>query len=464
MESNFRNSDFEEYVKQNADQHRMFPSEKVWKNVHNALHTKRKWYGMGLAALLLLTGTAVTLVMISYPVSKKQEVATIKNSPAATIVPATSKEEINKNILPFNGQLVEPSGNNPLFAERSSSAVDRSAVAQQNTEETNEVAPVPLVEQTHLVNHDRERNAVTNEVRSNAIISKTDTKEFFSVIDNNDPVEEKSPVVAEKKITSENIADYPLTIESITNAYHPKKAGKRTSWQFFITPTVSYRKLNTKESFNSSAASNYPYTNLSNVNSAVTHKADLGLQIGTSFHHPLTKSLRIRGGLQFNINRYDIKAYSYNPEVATIRLNDANGASAVWAWTYYRNNSGYKSDWLKNYYFSVSVPIGLEMKIIGNKKTSFGIASTIQPTYILKDKAYLISTDYKNYAKVPSLVRHLNANAGFEAFVNYSNGKTRWQVGPQARYQLFSSFQNKYPVKEHLFDFGLKLGVFLNEK
>jgi len=64
MENNFNNRDFEQFVKQNADQYRMFPSEKVWKNVHHALHTRRRWYGLGLTVLLLTAGI-VTWVMLS---------------------------------------------------------------------------------------------------------------------------------------------------------------------------------------------------------------------------------------------------------------------------------------------------------------------------------------------------------------------------------------------------------------
>ncbi len=63
MESNYREKDFEHYVKQNADQYRMFPSDKVWKSINNSLHTRRKWYGFWLGSLLLLTGAAVTWVM-----------------------------------------------------------------------------------------------------------------------------------------------------------------------------------------------------------------------------------------------------------------------------------------------------------------------------------------------------------------------------------------------------------------
>ena len=70
MERNFRKSEFERFVQENADQYRMFPSEKVWNNLHKSLHKKRRWQGLGLAFLLLLTGTAVTFVMRSYPVVK----------------------------------------------------------------------------------------------------------------------------------------------------------------------------------------------------------------------------------------------------------------------------------------------------------------------------------------------------------------------------------------------------------
>src|SRR5688572_3543883 len=104
MESNFSNREFEQYVKENADQYRMFPSEKVWKNIHGTLHTRRKWYGAGLVLLLFLTGTAVTWVMVSYPVSKNQKMV---NSPIVTEAkPSVDKPVeppvISDKVLPFS--------------------------------------------------------------------------------------------------------------------------------------------------------------------------------------------------------------------------------------------------------------------------------------------------------------------------------------------------------------------------
>jgi len=237
----------------------------------------------------------------------------------------------------------------------------------------------------------------------------------------------------------------PLTIESVLNIYKPKS--RKLGWQTYFAPTVSYRKLNDN-----------------NIDNIVAHKPAFGFELGLAAKYKIASNVKLKGGLQFNVNRYEIKTFDSYSQLATIRLSDRNGVDYVSAVTNYNNFSGYKSSWLQNFYFQVSVPVGVELKLKGDDKVQFGIASTIQPTYLLGDKAYVISTDYKNYAEMPSLVRHWNVNTNFETFVAYSTGHLNWQVGPQVRYQLLSSYLKKYPVKENLFDFGLKVGISLNKE
>lgn len=468
MESNYRNSDFEQYVKENADQYRMFPSEKVWKGINSTLHTRRKWYGAGLALLLLMTGAAVTWVMVSYPVSKNQPVVAAKMNSAATSNQTSSVEtspEIINKVLPFSNtnsvqkkslaSQAEP-GNTPSFI-----LID---------EPVRLVANVVIPDQPAFVRNEKNQLfPLLAHQKAPVIAHEINTSSYYDL---DEPTNESSIVRRRNSVEMPHSdrpshfteLDYPLT-ESIADAYLPKKPAKKISWQIFVTPTISYRKLGNNKTADNAATTGFPFSTTTDVNKAVTHKPDMGLQIGVSARYPVTKNLKIRGGLQFNINRYDIKAFAYNPEIATINLTDPSGnnINSVSTWAYYRTRSGYKSDWLKNYYFSISAPIGAELTLFGNKKTSIGFAGTIQPTYIIKDRAYLLSSDYKNYAKVPSLIRHVNVNTGFETFVNYTSGKTKWQIGPQVRYQVLSSFRNKYPVKENLFDFGIKLGVTLNE-
>ncbi|GAA4322036.1 hypothetical protein [Flaviaesturariibacter amylovorans] len=239
----------------------------------------------------------------------------------------------------------------------------------------------------------------------------------------------------------------------------------KMSLQFFLTPTISYRKLSENKSFTSttpqsSAAPNYAA--LYNINDAVMHKPNIGLEVGLTAKYPVARNLKVQGGLQFNMSRYNVHVFQnrWTNEAATMAMRD--GRTAMRA-TPYSNFNGTERDWLQNLYFQVSMPVGIEVKLAGNDKTHFGIASTMQPTYLLSDRVFILSTDYKNYAEVPWLMRRLNINTALSTYVSYSTGKVNWQMGPQVRYQMLSSFVDKYPVKENLFDFGLRVGMTFNK-
>src|SRR5580704_19172286 len=55
MERDFYNNEFEELIKQKADQFKLYPSDKVWKRIYSSLHTGRKWFIASIA--LLISGT-----------------------------------------------------------------------------------------------------------------------------------------------------------------------------------------------------------------------------------------------------------------------------------------------------------------------------------------------------------------------------------------------------------------------
>jgi hypothetical protein len=300
---------------------------------------------------------------------------------------------------------------------------------------------------------------------------KTENKDIFIQPIINTPVLTDSRpeeiISADKKTEPVNVeASLNNTVTNVSTA-KKSRSGKKMSWEVYITPTVSYRKLEENKDFINTAQANnnlINYTSFADINSLVTHRPDMGLQLGFNAGYPITKSLKITGGLQFNVSKYDIKASFSTGDIATIALNSGGGSNSVSTISNYRNtSSASKADWLRNFYFSASVPVGLELKLSGNNKKEFGISGTIQPTYVLSDRAYLLSTDYKNYVEVPSLIRRWNMNTSLGFYAGFTTGKLDWRIGPQARYQLKSSFKSIYPVKEHLFDFGLKAGIILNK-
>ncbi|HEX7904355.1 MAG TPA: hypothetical protein VF487_10780 [Chitinophagaceae bacterium] len=479
MESNLNNRDFEQFVKQNADQYRMFPSEKVWAGVDKALHTRRKWYGLSLGLLLLLTGAGVTWVMITTPVNKdlktsvpitlKNRVREIKNS--QPIVSGT-----NHSPIVVNNNVAEPIAKSSIpFHSFPSTDVftDQPAKATSLENGPDLIAITTTRAITNRANFSEQKLQATSFVVSPLHLIDRDA--WIASVDKPTSVEEISIdktaaadlEVIKKEFTSADII-YPWTIESVVNSFKITDLKKRVSLQFYLAPTVSYRKLSENKAFLRDAAAvgsvpNYSayYVDLKNV---VTHKPDIGLELGLSAKYPITRTLKLKAGLQFNVTRYDIRAYSSPSEIATIALDANPGINSISRETTYRTRTGSNANWLQNLYYSASAPLGIELKLSQGKKTSFSIASTIQPTYVISDKAYLVSTDFKNYMEVPkSILRRLNFNTGFEALVGYSTKNYNWQIGPQIRYQIRSSFRDQYPVKENLFDFGLKVGVMLNK-
>jgi hypothetical protein len=481
MENDFNNKDFEQFVKQNADQYRMFPSEKVWANINNTLHTRRRWYGIGLTLLLLTVGV-VTWVMLLSPTDKKQQLTS-----KTTIT--SSKKSNEQKVQKIEPIIIAPaiSASSKIRGGFSANLPNNLFLADVTTQQDNENELLPVVVQSEIkpvtstiINQPEVFAATpapvyTKEVLRNKseVIANASFPAYKS--QNNNVYDESYTTKGESTTTlSENQSPekkdiYPLSIESVVNSYQKLSKRKRLSWQIYFLPTVSYRKLVENKTFiantqqiSGSSPLNYVIAT-DDINNVVTHKPDIGLELGFNAGYPIGKNAKLTAGLQLNVSKYDIKAYPYQPEPARLALTNDNGSASVSTiQANYRNFEAFtKPDWLSNFYISASLPVGLEMNITDTRKTYLGIGGTIQPTYILGDRAYLISTDFKNYAEVPSLTRRWNVSTSFEVFAGYTTGKINWKVGPQVRYQMLSSFEKRYPVKEHLIDFGLKVGVIL---
>jgi hypothetical protein len=477
MEKRFINRDFEQYLKNNADQYRMFPSERVWDNIHQRLHSRRRWYGIGLALLLISTAVITSLLFLPsgrpaplarqtmtatetrFPVPESENRIRPVTSPAP--VTTTPRNTVEDRLFPATALREETSV--AVAASIPASATYTAASLQDNRTPVNTVTPghpempslaaakKPVVAEKTIL---ADKPAVTR----NEPPARTETAAAPSA----------APIAAAPEkpaslalLTPANL----LTIESITNTYRHTKARKRLAWHVYATPTITYRKLKENKAFLTQArqAFNMPNSfSFSDINNIVTHKPDLGIQLGVGAAYPLSRRLRITTGLQFNVSKYDIRAYTHTSEVATIALStNYGGTNSVSTITNYRNIGGYRADWLHNLYVSASAPVGLELNLARPGRAEFGIHGTLQPTYVLGNRAYLLSADFKNYAEVPSLTRKWNLNTGLEVFAGYNTKKMSWRIGPQVRYQVFSSFVKQYPISEHLFDVGIKLGVIV---
>lgn len=449
MKRDFTHENFEDFLKRSSDSLRMKAPDKVWQNLSKELGRRRRRMIIGLSLFLLATLTS------GYFIIEK-----LSGDKGASLVQQPQLTE----------SFSQPTGKAPSKTASSiatpieSPSPSLAALAKTNRQRT---APSTHAAVSHQGGSQPDNELALNEMPG----SESLQEESFTptVVDSYPAIETGS--LSEKPFTKaglEKTDNDPLTIESVLNAYKAKNATKRFETQLYFTPTISYRKLSENKSYlrsldPASIPASYPGLN-SSVKNHVTHKPDLGFEVGLAGKYALNKNVKIRSGVQFNVNRYDVRAFSSSGSVATIALSNGSRIDSLNTYSSYSNIGGYKTNWLQNLSFQVSAPVGVEYLFKGNDKLQFGFATTVQPTYVLGDRAYLITTDYKSYTEVPWLIRRWNVNTSFETFITYEGEKTTWQIGPQVRYQLLSSFASKYPVKENLFDFGLKLGITLNKR
>ena len=268
MDGKNNDREFEQFLRENADNHRLYPSEEVWYNIHARLHPSKRW---PLTALLLLAFTAGSITWLSNS-DRSTASATIKN-----VSPATEKV---------------------FAAKQTQTPISISIPAEITTISTSTaeaLTPTTIIESDkNLTNAASVSPMETNE-SNNATVAKTIAE--FSVTLKAEPENEQ----------------LPLTIESVTNSYQRQKHSPRFNWQVHFTPTVSYRSLKEDQKFIAQARMNLsaaPAAATPELNNVITHRPDLGMQLGVTGTYPLSKRFDFVAGLQFNVSKYDIKAFN----------------------------------------------------------------------------------------------------------------------------------------------------------
>ena len=461
MERDFYTDEFEDLIKLKADQYRMYPSDKVWKGIKRSLHSNKRRYWFGFA--LLLTGLSyfgIDQLIISPPVKE-----VTKPGPAAS----TSSEKQQAKIVPFDQVIPGAPGKaqNDLPSSPPSQSEETASTSGTQPEAIANTNALGLIvagqSSTPLVSNQASDDLVlqpgllvdAHDFKATPVISIDKPATTFAI-----PTPVSGQVQAQPE---EDFRKINWLQEYAVYDLSPFKP-QRISWQLGFAPTMNYRKLSGRNNANmQSSARNIPIAlNIEgDPEKLVNHKPALGFELGSYIVYSVNHNIALKGGLQFNYSRYEIQAYSSATERATIALNSINGlnSSSISNLTQLRNFGGYAVQELQNQYFQLSVPLGIEVNLLGSNKLQLGVAGTVQPTYLLNRNTYLISSDYKNYTKEPSLVRRWNVNTSAETFVSYKTAGLKWQVGPQIRYQLFSSYADKYPIKEYLIEYGVKIGV-----
>ena len=527
-ENSFYSDDFEELIRGKTEQYKMYPSENVWKGVHSALHTKRKWFIGSMAFLvtgiLFMAGRELILPSNHVVLHKSQMNAVAdaakstneytRPAPLAVLRPANTAATARHGDSNNSSQELDPfvSGisitvSHPVLSQSDLSewlshvvklpakAPDLDVIAARTGSDNGNGNGVNATAGVTRGANEEQRNA-GDEQRGAAVdgngaavdgrgveslsakgvqegkYARTGTSLETSRSNRNtvsgqslketpgDAARAKVKEIAESEDAGRVnwLHDYAMNLLETT----PKTG--RTYLELSLSPTVSYRTMGGTDV---GADKIYPLgingMPPGGPNTYVDHRPGFGFEADGSILYRLTRNLSVKGGLQFNFSRFPIKAYQESSGSATTTLQSPLGVMmdsvSSTGMPMARANSNNYAVTVYNDYYQLSAPMGFELRVLGNERLQFNLAATIAPSYLLNSSAYVLSSGYTKYDKKPASYRKLNFYAGAEAFLSYRVGNIRWQIGPEFRAQLLSSYNSKETISENLKSYGLKIGI-----
>jgi hypothetical protein len=488
MHDSNHKDEFEEYLQDQVSEHRMYPSDRVWKNIRNSVHTPKKWPALSIFAILIISALIIgTILNKPVPDSITPNFVFSLQSPANIEAQKTTEVAKNSEQIVDNNYSISQLTTRTIIDAVEKIKIDEAVSMQlQHTNNFNASANVSVTNlpgSAAVAVADGSARPIKDaptvtmpQTASNSSISVRNidsylfdiTSRLRSIL-NSEPVQTPKGGVAFFSSGKNDIAydNFDLRVPHQHKDLLPSlnqlgKNSSRFDFRFYVTPSISYRRLKEENSSSendktSGASLESDYRVDPSV--AINHSAAMGYETGLGLGYKLNNSLSLVGGFQFNISQYKINAFLYKDEPTAVTLDKGEYASIVNTISSLRSVSGTEPLTIKNRYYQISMPIGIEWNILNRGRLSWGLGASAQPTYTFDKQPLIISSNYKNYADGSAYVRNWNVNANVETFLGYSMGTYRWQIGPQLRYQMLPSLVDKYPNKEYLFNYGLKVGI-----
>jgi hypothetical protein len=492
MEDNNNKYDFEQFLRNSVDDFKMIPSRKIWYGIYNNMHPDRKWPSIAVC-LVILSAIMFVGVANNNAISNAARRNTVENLLANNIAEAIKNNDATNTALlakNFSASPANTSGlnksitvfqNNSTYTRNSfdlAKATEQLITAESNTVKQSNAksfAEVNTIIQT--------TNAIAEDNLEKNILYKTTTTFIQNnngpILNNEKPIEENTSttITNNNSLSLDNISTVK-TLKDIAKAttannYEEKswkedyafknkpllpKLKEGNSISYYVTPSIGYRSITTiRENKAAAIASSFIASAPASISTdALNDAAALNLELGAVYQHNISENIRIKAGLQANYTNYISKVTELNHSTQT-NLAVVGQQNTSRSSFYYAKQGDTR---LNNTTWQVAVPVGLDVKIAGSRKIKWYIGATAQPTYILGGSGYVLSADAKNYISETPLLRKLNLNTAIETFLSFKPSSTvTLNVGPQFRYQLFSTYKNTYNYSEKLYNLGVKVGI-----
>ncbi|MBX2931923.1 MAG: outer membrane beta-barrel protein [Chitinophagaceae bacterium] len=457
-------NNLEQFLQSQADKHKLYPEDRIWRNIYKELHEYKNWYALPIVSLCIIV--ALTISTIIYDNLTKGNFIT----PAILVHSTTSDTTlINQNTL-FAEQLINQEYTYPIHHKKQNIVSNTINNVTEDIEPTiNSTKTIAQKENTETINTIEIVNdeAINNKIPLTNNITTSAPYYTLNKLTHYNTIQKQTVKQLNNIIEFKNIQHSTNTVESNYENIAPHKIQKPTKFelQVYATPSISFRRLADDKARNiislrSTDPTGAPLSSqyFADVNDVVRHKPALGLEAGVGILYKLSDKIKIRAGLQFNMRKYYIDSYKSGANIAQIAVVTSNGIDTINQISTSSNTDGYANATLKNRLYQASIPIGIQWQLFQKDRFSISVGASIQPTLTLNKNVYLLSTDYKFYTDGTSFFRKWNINTDLDINFAYKVGDYHFFISPQVRYQHLPTYNDNYPIKEYRLDNGLRIG------
>lgn len=466
--------EFEQFLQDEVKQHRMYPSDHIWKNIRTELHGYRAWPALTFMSLFIITALTISTLLNNHPgrqLPPQHRLAEAFNSQSAKHNPVLN----SKPVKDYFRQIAPEQITAETFADLNTTVNPEQEIwVIRNRAEDPAAVPVKTGIQRNVYTAKTIRTAPGHTATIDpAILASSITLPVMTAIEeqSTENPETTTPVILPKQTDGHSSADEFLKDFTYIPTTNTSRRNSKFGIQFYITPSTSYRKLSDQKvkeviqpavaAASAAASQNVPLSpNLAaDVNNVVRHKPAMGFELGFAVLYNMSPRLKFKTGVQLNIRQYYIETFqSLTNDLTSLSLINYSGIETINFYSSWNNNTGYRKTQLDNKVYQLSIPLGIQWDLIRGKRFGFNTEASIQPTMTLNNNTYLLSTDYKHYTGGGSFIRKWNINTSVGFSLTYTTGSSSWQLGPQIRYQYLPTYSNQYPIKEYLMDYGVRLG------
>ena len=386
IENEFYEDEFEQLLKEKADQFSMYPSKRVWHSIYNNLHPGRRWPSVVISLVLISS-----LILVGYLNTGENSITRQINNTAFTqaSVEKDNKISVQQNtrqktqVIPYSATDQKPAyAYNDAFDDVITNETDmyaytivksnrpvylRNLVATTDVNATADIKlPVDNIGAANTNNGPEVIQSVDAYIKSSKLLSDIATynKKYKNSSSKSADKNTTTDIADERNANGGNLtSEYttgPLakSANNTTNTDVVKLAQPDTKTKAGVNALTDKKAITTEEKawienyalqnkpaskkwkgrlgyqFYVTPAVNYrkltsktkysvlPFTE-GDINNSISQKPGIGIEAGFGLTYAVAKKLQLKGSVQFNYTNYNIDADQTNHPVLTdILLND----------------------------------------------------------------------------------------------------------------------------------------------